>query len=99
MWFLQAVVSFVKIDRVKTVHYLGIEKRVMTFFLYTFLLFVFSSMQQYMFIEIYCLIVNLRRIHEVKPYLLNNVKECRKYFLNSSTDFDKTRYFKDQKNL
>jgi len=41
--------------------------------------------------------VNFGIIHEVKPYLLNNVEECLKYFLISSSDFDKTRYFKDQK--
>jgi hypothetical protein len=56
-------------------------------------------MQQYMFTEIYCLIVNFGITHDVKPYLLNNVKECLKYFLNSLSDFDKTRYFKDKKTL
>jgi len=60
------VVSFVKIDRVKTVHYLGIEKSYDIF--YMFLVFVFSSMQQYVFTEMYWVIVNFGIIHEVKLY-------------------------------
>ena len=54
-------------------------------------------MQQHVFTAIFYLIVNFGIIHEVKPYLLNNVKECLKYFTNSSSDFDKTWYFIDQK--
>ena len=69
------------------------SKKVMTFF-YTSLLLVFRSMQQYMFAELYWLIVNLVTIHETKPYLLNNMK-----FLNSSPDFGKSRYFNDKKKL
>jgi len=86
------VVIFVKIDRVKTVHYLGIEKSYDIF--YMFLIFVFSSMQQYVFTVMYWVIVNFGIIHEGKLYLLNKVKECLNYFLHSSSDFDKTRCFK-----
>jgi len=60
------VVSFVKIDRVKTVHYLEIEKRYVIF--YMFLIFVFSSMQQYVFTEMCRVILNFGIIHEVKSY-------------------------------
>jgi len=54
-------------------------------------------MQPYMFTKLYWVIVSFVIINYVNQYLLNNVKECYQYCLNSSSDFDKSRYFKDQK--
>lgn len=44
-------------------------KEVMTF-LFAFLLFVFSSMQPYMFTSLYWVTASIVKTHEVKPYFI-----------------------------